>query len=284
VTDGDAIHAKILAEPDEDVHRLAYADWLDEQGEHARAEFIRVQCELAREPEFVKVVGPDRRINRTCVEKGGEWWEENPRHAELRIREWELLEAHAREWFALPAGLEMVPDHPHWRRDSRGVPQPGIDPHGATRPTERVWIETSNLAFLANHPTRIRATIRRGFVESVACSGDGWARHGDAILAEHPVRKVTFTDAGPRLELGCSWEYGSAYHYVLAGREVTVPAGVMATAAGCRDEDLRPLRLVLSARWPQIPPEGWTFAPAAFDEDRHPRSEDGRFAPPFHIT
>ena len=38
----------ILAHPDDDGPRLVYADWLDEQGQAARAEFIRVQCELAR--------------------------------------------------------------------------------------------------------------------------------------------------------------------------------------------------------------------------------------------
>ena len=31
-----------------DLPKLVYADWLDEHGRHARAEFIRVQCELAR--------------------------------------------------------------------------------------------------------------------------------------------------------------------------------------------------------------------------------------------
>jgi uncharacterized protein (TIGR02996 family) len=38
----------ILAAPDDDAPRLIYADWLDEHGEAERAEFIRVQCELAR--------------------------------------------------------------------------------------------------------------------------------------------------------------------------------------------------------------------------------------------
>jgi uncharacterized protein (TIGR02996 family) len=37
--------------PLDDGPRLVYADWLDERGECARAEFIRVQCELARLPD-----------------------------------------------------------------------------------------------------------------------------------------------------------------------------------------------------------------------------------------
>ena len=37
----------VEAAPDDDLPRLVYADWLDEHGRHARAEFIRVQCERA---------------------------------------------------------------------------------------------------------------------------------------------------------------------------------------------------------------------------------------------
>src|SRR4051812_26377180 len=42
-----ALEAAIVAQPDEDTPRLAYADWLDEHADPDRAEFIRVQCRLA---------------------------------------------------------------------------------------------------------------------------------------------------------------------------------------------------------------------------------------------
>jgi uncharacterized protein (TIGR02996 family) len=48
MSDRDALIAAILANPDEDTPRLALADWLQENGEPERAEFIRVQVELAR--------------------------------------------------------------------------------------------------------------------------------------------------------------------------------------------------------------------------------------------
>ena len=38
---------KIAAEPDDDSLRLILADWLEERGEQERAEFIRLQVELA---------------------------------------------------------------------------------------------------------------------------------------------------------------------------------------------------------------------------------------------
>src|SRR5262245_42543222 len=44
----------ICETPDEDTHRLVYADWLDERGrpgDTPLAELIRVQCALARLPD-----------------------------------------------------------------------------------------------------------------------------------------------------------------------------------------------------------------------------------------
>jgi len=38
----------VVAEPDEDLPRLAFADWLEEHGDAERAAFIRTQVELAR--------------------------------------------------------------------------------------------------------------------------------------------------------------------------------------------------------------------------------------------
>jgi uncharacterized protein (TIGR02996 family) len=48
MTDREALLQAILENPDDDAPRLVYADWLDEHGDADRAEFIRVQCELAR--------------------------------------------------------------------------------------------------------------------------------------------------------------------------------------------------------------------------------------------
>jgi uncharacterized protein (TIGR02996 family) len=59
---------------DDDGVRRIYADWLEENGDPARAEFIRIQCELAR-------LGP-----------------EDGRAATLREREKVLLDAHGPTW------------------------------------------------------------------------------------------------------------------------------------------------------------------------------------------
>ena len=44
MSDEAALLAAILAHPDEDTPRLMYADWLQENGQPERAEFIRIQC------------------------------------------------------------------------------------------------------------------------------------------------------------------------------------------------------------------------------------------------
>ena len=44
----DAFLSDIIENPDDDAPRLIYADWLDDQDDPERAEFIRLQCRLAR--------------------------------------------------------------------------------------------------------------------------------------------------------------------------------------------------------------------------------------------
>jgi uncharacterized protein (TIGR02996 family) len=64
----------ILAQPDDDTPRLIFADWLEERGDVARAEFIRAQVERATLPAW------------------------DVRAVRLRLRERELLETHQTEW------------------------------------------------------------------------------------------------------------------------------------------------------------------------------------------
>lgn len=48
MTHHEAFLQSIIEAPDDDTPRLICADWLDDQGQHDRATFIRVQCELAQ--------------------------------------------------------------------------------------------------------------------------------------------------------------------------------------------------------------------------------------------
>jgi uncharacterized protein (TIGR02996 family) len=51
MTPDDAFLQDIILHPDDDTPRLIYADWLDDHGQADRAEFIRLQCRLARETD-----------------------------------------------------------------------------------------------------------------------------------------------------------------------------------------------------------------------------------------
>jgi uncharacterized protein (TIGR02996 family) len=48
MADHAGLLAEIIAHPEDDVPRLVCADWLEEHGESEHAEFIRLQCALAR--------------------------------------------------------------------------------------------------------------------------------------------------------------------------------------------------------------------------------------------
>jgi uncharacterized protein (TIGR02996 family) len=76
MTQDDAFLQAIIEQPDDDTPRLIYADWLDEHGDPDRAEFIRVQCELA------------------CLPEG------DARRAGLKLRERALLALHEATWAA----------------------------------------------------------------------------------------------------------------------------------------------------------------------------------------
>jgi uncharacterized protein (TIGR02996 family) len=52
MSDRDALIAAVLANPDDDLPRLVYADWCDEHGDPDRAAFIRLQVEAARAEPF----------------------------------------------------------------------------------------------------------------------------------------------------------------------------------------------------------------------------------------
>src|SRR5829696_7073157 len=74
----------IVANIDDDTPRLVYADWLEENGQEERAEFIRVQVQRARLPEW------------------------DPAQVRLRLREQALLEAHGEAWLAAMPKIKGV--------------------------------------------------------------------------------------------------------------------------------------------------------------------------------
>jgi uncharacterized protein (TIGR02996 family) len=52
MTGRDSFLRAICASPDDDLLRLVYAGWLEENGDLDRAAFIRARCAMARVPEY----------------------------------------------------------------------------------------------------------------------------------------------------------------------------------------------------------------------------------------
>jgi len=90
---GEGFLEEITANADDDDTRLVFSDWLDEQGEWARAEFIRVQVQRANLPAW------------------------DPAQVGLKIREQELLDEHSEMW------LKEMPEIPgvRWEGFRRGI-------------------------------------------------------------------------------------------------------------------------------------------------------------------
>jgi uncharacterized protein (TIGR02996 family) len=82
----------ILETPDDDTPRLVYADWLDDNDQGHRAEFIRIQCRLDRMDEF------------------------DPERLALEQREADLLAVHGESWKPpVPSWVHLKHGHPFRR-------------------------------------------------------------------------------------------------------------------------------------------------------------------------
>lgn len=176
MTDGDSLLHAVLLDPDDDVVRLVYADWLDEHGQPERAEFIRLglesaalACEYA--PEFLP-----------CPQRHGHssaWCDACTRGEALRRRAHSLQAAHGREW---------------------------------RRPVEKMAADSGVMPSLRPHPG---CEFRRGFVEKITVAVTAaFVREGaaSAVFGAHPITGVTFPGKHPgetwHADRACFWSRG----------------------------------------------------------------------------
>ena len=90
-------------------------------------------------------------------------------------------------------GSEFFDENPEWtalRDRERGlIPPIGWDiPEGLF-----VICCLDDMGLVPSDSGSAAVVYRRGFVESVTCDAAVWLRHGDAVLAAHPVTRVTLT-------------------------------------------------------------------------------------------
>lgn len=94
MTEQDAFLRSICEHPDDDAPRLIFADWLEERGQRDRAEFIRIQCELAK-------MKCDRKGHHYPCRSRGPGGASGPFHTchTLQKRERKLLMAYWAKWY-----------------------------------------------------------------------------------------------------------------------------------------------------------------------------------------
>lgn len=175
----------ILDSPADDAARLIAADWLEEHGETARAEFIRLQCRLARlEAAAERAAKEGVTAGRVELQQAA--------MKPLRERE-ELLHVRCAQWTAELFGVAM----------------------------DQVWFPNAERMMTGAFPQQpIFLSWRRGFVGVVRCTLADWRggvcpcmdvggiydtcptcggagrlkAHGPAIVAAHPVEQVDLSD------------------------------------------------------------------------------------------
>lgn len=176
-----ALLQEVLRAPQEDAPRLILADWLEEEGQAERAEFIRVGVELGQIP-----LKPNQ--HKSACEKDMmfgivvancelcKWlWTFDKRQKLLRLRGTELEATRTTGLF--PAWLEP----PLIDFDDVGVIQ------------------------------------RRGFVAEIHVKAEEWLQHADCLLQQHPMENVTLTTF-PKLDHQFDRKY-RRHIYTVPGRE-----------------------------------------------------------------
>ena len=78
-SDGDALFRTICEHPRDDMPRLVYADWLQENGQPERAEFIRLQCEAWHLcPAYPTITEARTAASQLLKQYGDLWYAELP--------------------------------------------------------------------------------------------------------------------------------------------------------------------------------------------------------------
>jgi uncharacterized protein (TIGR02996 family) len=175
----------IVAHPDDDTPRLVYADWLEDNGDSDRAEFIRVQLERSHLPEWDARQVPLRLREAALIEQhGGGWKRELPRIkgvrwegfrrgfvATARFNSFEVLAANASAcWAAAPIEAVSV----RWPRHGEDVE--GIEPIAGLRElsTTARYINPREVSRFADAP--LLSTLRALTVRNGSLGIDGFRR------------------------------------------------------------------------------------------------------------
>lgn len=199
MTEQDAFLHAICTNPDDDTTRLVYADCLDEYGEHDRAEFIRVGCEIAGVPlppelDILRDGNKEESLREMTVWRK-QW---GKRYYSLRTRSAELLRTHERDWRGGPLNCAACGGSGELARhrlvDSQGEP---------------AGYHINDCGVCDGTGYSIACTWTRGFVSGIECPLEVLTSEvAKAIWRVHPVTSVRVSDREPDEPFWWWWRDG----------------------------------------------------------------------------
>ncbi len=177
----------ILSHPQDDGVRLIYADWLEDHGDPARAEFIRCQLELEKLRKLLRETPTEGTLFGFPVHVTPSGWME--KQMELERREQILLTKDIPPYPYTNLFLWLsCPDFTGSFRD--GEPNPGF---GWTLPGPLTY---DNPLRMGQCP-KCFVKFRRGFVEEITLPCLAFMENAKSIFSHFPIQKVTWEDAKP---------------------------------------------------------------------------------------
>lgn len=159
-TDGESLLFAILSDRSDDAPRLAYADWLEEQGEPERAAFVRSPATITGDGKFLLPTGEGMRD---------------------QIRLFHAATTNEARWLGVPLRTRAQVEAD--RRDKPG---------GAGCCNRYADMQACDCLDRA-----ARVTWSRGFVSAVELSTVDFLAHAGDLFARHPVEVVRLSDRRP---------------------------------------------------------------------------------------
>lgn len=176
----DALLRTVIENPDDDFPRLCFADHLEENGDPARAEFIRLGVEFGHSSGCKLCEG-----KRTSRDLSIETYESGVCRCSVDL----LLK------------IESLEKAPH--------PSNLCENH-------TVWAGTA-AHFVLPQSVDLAYQFERGFVRSVGCRWGQWEQFGDRVARENPVRLVRLTDTpNPRMHFHERFDPALRAHVLVA--------------------------------------------------------------------
>jgi uncharacterized protein (TIGR02996 family) len=201
LTTGDALLRAVLDNPADDSVRLVYADWLEESGQGERAEFIRVQVELALR-EFTRMAGDGasawhretqrlRRRERAIMHGRGRWWSDHGPGDRITVTEWRRgfvaeVACACADW--LRHGPRLVRLQPLERVRLKDREPTRYGNQGLMHPPGPRWLwfvapSSGEMIYPPRHPAEIPRPIWTVYAELYRAEDLGW---------EHPTEEAAW--------------------------------------------------------------------------------------------